>query len=52
MSNNNMERMKKLIEEKKNLNAQKGTIKERGIKKIGNNHKAIINRNGGGVFDK
>jgi len=52
MSNNNMERMKKLIEEKKKLNEQKGATKERGIKKIGSNHKAMINRNGGGVFDK
>lgn len=52
MSNNNIERMKKLIEEKKKLKPQQGATKERGSKKIGSNHKAIINRNGGGVFDK
>ena len=52
MSNNNIERMKKLIDEKKKLNAQKGATKERGAKKIGNNQKAFISKNGGGVFDK
>lgn len=50
MSDKNIEMMKKLIEEKKKKNSQKGAAL-RPEKNIGKTKKAVINNKTGGLFD-
>lgn len=52
MSNNNIERMKKIIEEKKKISSQQGFSNEKASKKIGSYKKAFKNTKRGGAFDK
>jgi hypothetical protein len=52
MSNNNIERMKKLIEEKKKISAQQGTTDEKPNQKTGGSRKAFKSTKRGGFFDK
>lgn len=52
MSNNNLERMKKLIEEKKKISGQQGGVNEKPSQKLGNAQKAFISKKRGGFFDK
>lgn len=52
MSSNNIERMKKLIEEKKKLSAQQGPSDDKPNQKMGNYRKAFKSTKRGGFFDK
>lgn len=52
MSNNNIERMKKIIEEKKKISLQQGFNNEKANKKIGSNKRAFKNTKRGGAIDK
>jgi len=52
MSNNNIERMKQLIEEKKKISSQQGSTKQSSNKKVGSYQKAFDTTKKGGVFDK
>jgi hypothetical protein len=49
---NNIEGMKKIIDEKKNQSAQQGVKGEKPNKKKINNRKAIKSTKRGGFFDK
>lgn len=52
MSNTNMERMKKLIEEKKKVSAQQGYKKVVEEKQSVETRKAFRNQKSGGLFDR
>ncbi len=52
MDKDAIERMKKLIEEKKQTSSQQGFRKKTENKKVGSNSKAIKMKKGGGLFDK
>ncbi|TCO79538.1 hypothetical protein [Marinisporobacter balticus] len=52
MSNNNIERMKKIIEEKKKISSQQGSTDGTANKKSGSYQKAFKNTKRGGAFDK
>ncbi|SHI84885.1 hypothetical protein SAMN02745975_00746 [Geosporobacter subterraneus DSM 17957] len=52
MSNNNIEKIKKLLEEKKKTGNKKGIAGERPNKQIGRYQKAFKNTKRGGLTDK
>ena len=52
MDNNSIERMKKLIEEKKQSSAKQGFKKNNKENNTGASSKAIKIKKGGGLFDK
>ncbi|GMQ59877.1 hypothetical protein AN1V17_42770 [Vallitalea sediminicola] len=52
MGNNNIDKMKKIIEEKKKGTSQQGFKNETPNKKIGNNKKGFKNTKRGGALDK
>jgi len=52
MSNDNIERMKKIIEEKKRISSQQGSTNGAPNKKIGSSSKAFKNTKRGGALDK
>jgi len=52
MQNNIMEQMKKIIEEKKQLSAKQGYIKNVETNQINGARKAIKTKKSGGKFDK
>ncbi|MBK5252136.1 MAG: hypothetical protein JJE29_05835 [Peptostreptococcaceae bacterium] len=52
MDKDAIERMKKLIEEKKQTSAKQGFRKKAENNKAGGNSKAIKTKKGGGLFDK
>ena len=52
MSDNNIERMKKIIEEKKKAGLNQGPVSERPNKIIGRHQKAFKILKRGGAFDK
>ncbi|WP_169833027.1 hypothetical protein [Geosporobacter ferrireducens] len=52
MSNNNIERMKKLLEEKKKTASKQGFAEERPNKIIGRHQKAFKTMKRGGTSDK
>jgi hypothetical protein len=51
VSEKNIEMMRKIIEQKKKVSSQQGSIK-RPDKNIGGSKKAIRNKKTGGLFDK
>lgn len=52
MANNTMEKMKQLIEAKKQASSKQGYKKVAEEKQMNGNRKAIRNKKTGGVFDK
>ena len=52
MSNNNMEQMKKLIDEKKKISSQQGSAEDTPNKKNANFNKAFKNTKRGGELNK
>ncbi|SMB86118.1 hypothetical protein SAMN00017405_1123 [Desulfonispora thiosulfatigenes DSM 11270] len=52
MSNSNIEKMKRIIAEKKKASAEQGLSGERASKKIGKQQTVVKQHKKGGLFDK